>query len=224
MRAVLKKQTAMFWGALVCLMAFTAASCTSSEVSSGPSEPVATTMAQAANPCAAKNPCATVVPIDPTLVTRPAGITLFAAAPAQLLKEGERLWNNRFLGSSGLACQTCHLNHANFNPSFVKAYPHPVAMPHQRAGLQQVTLDEMVQFCLVVPMARKPLAWESKELAALTAYAGQVQKGFIKAAAANPCMLKPAAANPCNPCAAKNPGAMKTVNPCAAKNPCAGRQ
>jgi hypothetical protein len=51
-------------------------------------------------------------------------------------------------------------------------------------------------------MASKPLAWESKELAALTAYAGEVQQGFIKAAAANPCMLKPSAANPC---AAKNP-------------------
>jgi hypothetical protein len=107
------------------------------------------------------------------------------------------------------------MQHANFNPSFVKAYPHPVDMPQQRAGLQQVSLDEMVQFCMVVPMASKPLPWNSRELAALTAYAGEVQKDFIKTAAANPCALKPKATNPCNPCAAK------AANPCAAKNPCA---
>ena len=253
MRAViLKKQAAILWSAVLCLIALTAASCTSSEVSSGPSSPATMTMAQAANPCAAKNPCAmkaanpcaaknpcamkaanpcnpcaaknpcgAAAPIDPARITRPAGTTLFAGTQAQLIAEGERLWNDRSLGTSGLSCQTCHLNHANFNPSFAQAYPHPVAMAQQRAGVQQVALDEMVQFCMVVPMASQPLAWESKELAALTAYSGQVQQAFIRAAAANPCMLKPATANPCNPCAAKNPCAVK--NPCATKNPCAGR-
>jgi hypothetical protein len=89
--------------------------------------------------------------------------------------------------------------------------------------MARVALDEMVQFCMVVPMASKPLPWESKELAALTMYAQEVQKGFIKAAAANPCMLKQPATNPCaakakNPC---NPCAAKAANPCAAQNPCA---
>jgi len=31
-----------------------------------------------------------------------------------------------------------------------------------------------------VPMEAKPLAWNSKELAALTAYTAQVQKKFVK--------------------------------------------
>jgi cytochrome c len=123
------------------------------------------------------------------------------------------LWNDRSLSTSGVACQACHLNHASFNSSFAKPYPHPVAMAQQRAGVQQVHLDEMVQFCMVVPMASQPLPWDSKELAALTAYAGQVQKEYIQAAAANPC--NPCAAKTVNPCAAKNP--------CATKNPCAGR-
>lgn len=224
MRAVIrKKQAAMLWSAVICLLAFTAASCTSAEVSSEPPGPATMTMAQAANPCAATNPCAmkatnpcaAAAPIDPALITRPAGTNLFAGTQAQLIEEGERLWNDRSLGTSGLACQTCHLNHGNFNPSFAEPYPHPVAMVQQRAGVQQVDLDEMVQFCMVVPMASQPLPWGSKELAALTAYSRQIQKEFIQAAAANPCMLKPAAANPCNPCAAKNP--------CATKNPCVAR-
>ena len=232
MRSVIRnKQLLMAWSTTVCLLAFTAALCMSSEVNSGQASATATTVAQAsnpcavanpcaakaknpcavnaANPCAAKNPCAGKNPcaasarIDPRLVTRPARTRLFTGAPAQLVTEGKRLWNDRSLGTSGLACGTCHLNHANFNPSFVKPFPHAVAMTAQRAGLTQVNLDEMVQFCMMVPMASKPLAWDSKELAALTAYAGKVQQGFIKAAAANPCMAKPSAVNPGNPCAGK---------------------
>ena len=53
--------------AAVCCFALTAASCTSSEVSSGPGTP-ATTVAQATNPCAAKakNLCAAKqIPANP---------------------------------------------------------------------------------------------------------------------------------------------------------------
>ena len=42
------------------------------------------------------------------------------------------------------------------------------------------------------PMANKPLAWDSRELAALVAYVGDLQKGFKPgvAASANPCAAK----------------------------------
>jgi hypothetical protein len=70
----------------------------------------------------------------------------------------------------------------------------------------------MVQLCMVIPMASKPLAWDSKELAALSAYSLEVQKTF-----------KPGAQHAtANPCASKNPCATK--NPCAAKNPCAPKK
>jgi cytochrome c len=105
-----------------------------------------------------------------------------------------------------LSCQTCHQGHAAFNASFAKPYPHPVAMAQERAGLAKIDADEMVQICLVVPMAAKPLPWNSKELAGLTTYVKHVQKGFKPSAAG---AAKPGAAN--NPCAA--------TNPCAAKKP-----
>ena len=38
--------------------------------------------------------------------------------------------------------------------------------------------DEMVQGCMVMPMAAKPLPWDSPELAALVAYVEQQQKTF----------------------------------------------
>jgi cytochrome c len=145
--------------------------------------------------------------VDPKLVTRPKGTKLADAPRAELLKDGERLWKDTKLSTNGLACQTCHQNNAAFKATFAKPYPHLVEMPKARAGLKQVHIDEMVQLCMLIPMASKPLPWDSKDLAALSAYSLQVQKTFKPGAA------QPAAANPC---AAKNP--------CGAKNPCAPKK
>ncbi len=175
--------------------------------------PCAAKMKNPCNPCAAKNPCAAGGGVNPKLVSRPARTKLFVADQATLIKEGERLWNDPKLSTNGLACQNCHVGGASFNPTFAQPYPHPVAMPKAQAGLAQVNADEMIQFCLLVPMASKPLPWDSRELAALTAYTTQVvQQEYMKTAATNPCAAKKTV-NPCNPCAAK-------TNPCAAKNPC----
>lgn len=149
------------------------------------------------NPCApkVKNPCAAVSDhIDAKLVTRPTGTQLAAGKTDELLKEGEKLWNSKSLSTNGMSCQTCHQANGAFKASFVKPYPHTVAMANDRAGLKKIALDEMVQLCMVAPMAAKTMPWDSRELAALTAYTGQVQKHY-KPAAANPCAAK----NPCAP-------------------------
>ena len=108
-----------------------------------------------------KNPCAAGGKVDP-----------------KLIKEGERLWNDKKLSTNGMSCQTCHQGNASFQASFAKPYPHAVQMVGEKTGLKQIRLDEMVQICMVVPMAAKPLPWDSRELAALTAYTARVQKSF----------------------------------------------
>ena len=178
------------------------------------------------NPCAAKNPCNPCggARVDAKSFTRPDGSSLYPGNQAQLVAEGKLLWEDKSLGTSGLACANCHINNGNFHKTFLKSYPHYVAMPHAQAGVKQVSADEMVQFCMIVPMAGKPLDWGSRKLAALAAYTGAIQTQFKAAVAANPCLIKASTANPCNPCAAKNPcnpcAAKNPCNPCAAKNPC----
>lgn len=180
---------------------------------------LAGTASAADNPCAAKNPCAMsnpcaarsdLIDIDPAKVKRPAGTRLAAGNPAVLAKEGKALWNNPKLSTNGLSCNTCHVDHNNFNASFAQPYPHKVGMVKERAGIEgAIHLDEMIQFCMMAPMAAKPFPWNSRKLAALTAYAAEVQKTY-----------KPGATTslPANPC-----GAMK--NPCAMRgNPCAMKQ
>ncbi len=127
---------------------------------------------------------------------RPAGVGAPAASTAALVSQGKALWNDTSLGTSGLSCQSCHANGAALNATFAEPYPHKVAMPSQMAGVGPIHLDEMVQFCMVVPMKAPALKWGSRELAALTAYSAELQRGF------NPCKVAKNPCNPCNPCAA----------------------
>ncbi len=183
--------------------------------------------AKSSNPCAAKNrnpcnPCGGAK-VDPAKFRQPEGAKLAGGDPASLRTEGERLWNDTSLGKSGAACSTCHYqSYGQMQPGFAKPYPHPVDMPAQRAGVSEVNAAEMVQFCMIVPMAAEPLPWSSPELAALTAYVESLQSGYkdVDGTPGNPCASK----NPCNPCSKKNvcnPCAKKNAcNPCGAKNPC----
>lgn len=154
---------------------------------------------------AAGNPCAAgKAGIDPQTITRPAGYQ----PPAGDAKLGAKLWNDARLSTNGMACNTCHADHGAFQASFAKPYPHLVQMAKEQAGVKAVHLDEMIQACMVMPMAAKPLPWDSKELAALVAYTQTVQKSF-----------KPGAKAPANPCSAKpaNPCRAAPANPCAKK-------
>ncbi|OFX09169.1 MAG: hypothetical protein A2516_10995 [Alphaproteobacteria bacterium RIFOXYD12_FULL_60_8] len=141
-------------------------------------------MALMISPAMAANPCAGAEQpgVDPSLVTRPEGTELAKGDPAAQIKLGESLFKDTSLSSNGFSCDTCHAENASFNASFAQPYPHEVAMAVERGGITSVDLDEMVQFCLVVPMETKPLPWDSKELSALTAYTAQLQKAFQKAA------------------------------------------
>ncbi|MEN8160983.1 MAG: cytochrome C peroxidase [Myxococcota bacterium] len=181
------------------------------------------------NPCGAANPCNPCgAKVDASQIRQPSGLQLAQGSGADQLALGEKLWNDASLGNSGVACGTCHVKAggtiSQMNASFAQPYPHRVAMPAQQVGVPSVNAAEMVQFCMTAPMATKPLPWESKELAALSAYVLDLQDGFTPAAA-NPCAANPcnpcgaAAANPCNPCGAK-------ANPCAANpcNPCGGKR
>jgi len=169
----------------------------------------------AKNPCAAKNPCGPVNPCMAKAIKRPAGYVPYKGNSAELIATGKALFADPKLSTNGLSCGTCHQGNNAYLPTFTKPYPHAVAMAGEM-GLKRVHADEMVQLCMVRPMAAKPFDWKSKELAALTAYVVEVQKSFKPTvAAANPCAAK-------NPCGAKNPCAAK--NPCGAKNPCAAKK
>ncbi|MBK7280307.1 cytochrome c peroxidase [Candidatus Aalborgicola defluviihabitans] len=105
---------------------------------------------------------------------RPAGYKPIAG-DAQL---GEKLFNDTKLSTNGMSCASCHANYGAFSASFAKPYPHAVTMAKDQLGRKSIYLDEMIQACMVMPMAAKPLPWDSRELAGLTAYVQTLQKTF----------------------------------------------
>ena len=196
--------------------------CAAKNAAGGASNPCAAKIKAcgASNPCAAKrvtNPCAAKkgggAKVSAKVFMRPCGAGVNPRKVGNLVKQGERLWKDSSLSGNGLACNTCDKKHAALNPTFAMTYPHQVAMPLKMAGVQQINVDEMIQFCMLVPMQAKILDWNSRELAALTAYTVEFQKAFKPGAAKKRTGADCAA---CHPCAATNKGASPS-NPRAAK-------
>src|SRR3989338_9516958 len=152
------------------------------------------------NPCAAKNPCG---------MKNPCGANPCAMKPkpirktpitdsAKLMQMGEKLWNDTKLGTSGMACATCHPDGKGLKNT---PFPKYLKMPNDI-----LTLDQMINFCMINPMKGKALKWNSSEITAIAAYvqANAKEEG-----------------EPANPCAMKHPCGRK--HPCGMKNPCGGK-
>ena len=110
-------------------------------------------------------------------ITRPAGTEAFTTEDrVALVARGEALWNDKSLSKKGkTACASCHKgNTRTFKKTFLDAYPHYVKMAAKKADLQEITAEGMVQFCMLVPMKTETFAWDSEDLAALTAYTQDV--------------------------------------------------
>lgn len=118
--------------------------------------------------------------IKPSDLARPPESIPFRGDRAALVKLGRKLYDDTRLSTNGMACNSCHADFGAYGDTFKKPYPHFVQMVHEATGLDQVTAEQMVQFCMMRPMANKPLAWDSEELAALTAYVEEAQKEFAQ--------------------------------------------
>lgn len=119
--------------------------------------------------------------VDPELVIRPANMPPFEGDRAELVAMGATLWKDANLGKSGVSCESCHMNGAQFKSTFKEPYPHRVAMAKGMADLESIDAAQMVQFCMIVPMEAEPLPWSSQELAALSAYVEDVEQKQFQA-------------------------------------------
>ncbi len=108
--------------------------------------------------------------IPPSDVTRPAGTVAFKADAAKLLEVGTARHGDTSLSPAGRSCNTCHLEADSYNATFNKPWPHFVESVKAKTGLDRITAEGMVQFCMISAMGTRPLAWDSEALAALTEF------------------------------------------------------
>lgn len=113
-------------------------------------------------------------------ITPPPGVKPYRGDHAELVAYGKKLFADTSLSTNGLACTSCHTDFMGYNETFKQPYPHYVKMGKEVFGLDQVTAEQMVQICMLVPMENKILPWGSKKLAALAAYVEELQKEYAK--------------------------------------------
>lgn len=83
----------------------------------------------------------------------------------QAATAGKKMWQDEALGKSGLACLSCHAGYSSLNLDKRQNYPHYVAMVDD-----VVTLDQMINYCMLNPMQGEQFEPNSKEMTALAAY------------------------------------------------------
>ncbi len=83
----------------------------------------------------------------------------------QAATAGKKLWEDETLGKSGLACLSCHAGYSDLNLEKRQNYPHYVKMVDD-----VVTLDQMINYCMLNPMQGEQLERNSKEMTAIAAY------------------------------------------------------
>ena len=126
----------------------------------------------AVNPCSASNPCST----NPCSMKKSANPCSADAGPTPIRKPafksfqeaadmGKKMWNDEALGTSGLACLSCHADYEMLNLDKNQNFPHFVKMTSD-----VVTLDQMINYCMINPMKGKQFEKNSKELTAMAAY------------------------------------------------------
>ncbi len=147
------------------------------------------------NPCGVKNPCSTAPDIKPIR-------SKHTKDYPKLLAMGKKLWNNDSLGKSGLSCMSCHDDHQDLHPEKGLLWPRYVNMPQDI-----LTLDQMINFCMINPMEGKQLNPNSMKMTAMAAYYTHYMKSAKN-------MGKEPPMNPCNPCSGKMPRTDKMRNPC----------
>ena len=85
------------------------------------------------------------------------------------------MWEDEALGNSGLACISCHADHALLNLEKRQNYPHYVELVGD-----VVTLDQMINYCMINPMEAEQLEPNSKEMTAIAAYFRAFRMQYIK--------------------------------------------
>jgi sulfur-oxidizing protein SoxA len=102
--------------------------------------------------------------------------------PAVLsLLDGEELWNRK-AGAAGQSCASCHGDARASMKGVAARYP-----AWDAAAARPVNLEQRINVCRTVRQQASALAYESRELLALTAYVGRQSRGMpIEVAADGP--------------------------------------
>lgn len=83
-------------------------------------------------------------------------------------ERGKALWSDASLGTAGQSCASCHADPAEF-AGIVHTFP-----KYQKMAKKVVTLDQMVNLCIVNPMKGTALAWDDQRIADIATFIAMI--------------------------------------------------
>jgi len=190
---MMNKMTSMAFALLAGLALMTAPAwaanpCNPCAMKANPCNPCAMKKMNPCNPCSMKksantcNPCSMKKPANPCnpcsmKPANPCSMNPCSASQNTPIREhafdnfgqavalGKKMWNDDKLGTAGVACMSCHGGYEVLHLERNQNFPHYVKMVGD-----VVTLDQMINYCMLNPMKGKQFEKNSKELTAMAAY------------------------------------------------------
>jgi cytochrome c len=102
------------------------------------------------------------------------------------IEHGQALFSDPKLGTTGKSCNDCHVEggtkDGQMGKMTIKAFDNlgPKYPKYFMMASRVVTLDQMINWCIITPMKGTALAWDDQGLADLVAYVASV-KAPVKA-------------------------------------------
>jgi cytochrome c len=102
------------------------------------------------------------------------------------IESGKALFSDSKLGTTAQSCNDCHMaggtKDASMGKMEIKAFNHLAAMYPKYFVMANkvVTLDQIVNWCIVTPMKGTALAWDDQRLADLVSYVVSVKPEIAK--------------------------------------------
>ncbi|MFB0565810.1 MAG: c-type cytochrome [Candidatus Aminicenantaceae bacterium] len=100
---------------------------------------------------------------------------------AKSIENGKKLFNDKSLGTSGMNCNSCHMEggtkKGKMGEMVILPWSNLASQYPKYWGMAKrvVTLDQAVNICIANALKGKPLAWDDQKLTDLTAYCASVK-------------------------------------------------
>ncbi|HER43590.1 MAG TPA: hypothetical protein ENO08_03935 [Candidatus Eisenbacteria bacterium] len=98
-------------------------------------------------------------------------------------ERGKALFADPALGTTGMSCNSCHMEGGTkpnrMGDKEIKPFTNVAASYPKYVGMagKVITLDQIVNICIMKPMKGAPLKWDDQRLADLAAYIASVKPG-----------------------------------------------
>jgi len=102
-------------------------------------------------------------------------------ALAESVKNGMRLFDDKSLGTSGMTCNSCHMEggtkEGKMGDMVIPAWDNLTSKYPKYFSMAKrvMTLDQVINWCIVNPLKGKALSWDDQRLTDLTAYVASVK-------------------------------------------------